>query len=216
MTHHEVLNSPNKLIFRHAVPVPQKAPDITSNSMKLWYIENGFICISPMRAFNQEKCRFMFPFSVAGSIAYECTFEEIQPLSYRIPRNSGTVQIATNKNPVTYHRAIAIIWKELSKALKYYSRLIPRTHLYKNYLNNCVFRAAGCIVPAYVYNGNVYVLYVDYRQVRAEYKLLISESDIMKLYIFVGLQTGDEIWANSFGFTQKDFMALIEKSTHKQ
>jgi len=224
MTHDQILSQPNKLVFRHSVPVPTIEPQFHHNGLKIWYMENSFVCISPKRAFSQDCCRFIFPYEVAGR-CYECLFTEIEPLKYRITRNTGLINIATNKNPVQFKKAISIVHKELTKSMYYYDRITPRTKLLKNYLTNQVFKATGRIVPAYWYNGTIYMLRVDFKGIRAEYKPLISQEEIMKLYTFVNDEkemaeltpllnnSKKQLWKDMFNFTQEDFINLIENCT---
>ena len=208
--HHDILAGVFTLRFKHSTKLkPNRQPDLQENGLKIWHVENGFICISPKRSFPYGNCRFIFTYPVAGDIAYLCTFEEIEPGGYRTPRNSGSVQIATNKNPVPLRSAIGIIYKELNKAIKYYSRINEHTKVLHNYATNAILSERGKLSPAYMYNGILYVLYVDYKCLRAEYKELISKDDIVKLYEFVNGQNSAK-WDLSFGFTQEYFMNLIE------
>ena len=210
MTYKEVLDGNYKLVFKHSVQIPTVSPDMEINTFKLWVVEDGFICVSPMRSFQFGNSRFIFKYPVSGN-AYLCTFDEIEPKGYRTPRNSGTVQISTNKKPVPIKQAIGILWKELNKALKYYSRINPRTRIVSGYISNRIFEAIGGFKPSHVYNLSVYVLYIDYTGLKAEYKQLISQEDILKIYKFVSALNGIG-WAKSFGFTKEEFLYLLENS----
>ena len=105
--------------------------------------------------------------------------------------------------------AIGIIWKELNKAVKYYSRITPQTKLLSKYLNNRVFSVAGCFKPVQIYNNTVYVIHVDYTQKKADYKPIISQQDIVRLYCFADTQDS-EGWSKAFGFTKSEFMNLVD------
>lgn len=211
MTHYEVLQGNYKLVFAHAVPMPTTLTDFDAKGLKIWYVDDGFIAIAPKRIVPFEECIFYFMYPVKGNTAYLCTFDEIKPSNYRMPRNSGTVQISGNKNAVPLRRAIAIVYKELNKAVKCYARIRAQTKIHPTYLNNRVFKAAGRFLPVSVYDNTVYTLHVDFRALRAEYKPLISQSDIIKLYTFVDGQNSIT-WSKSFGFTQKEFISLVENS----
>jgi hypothetical protein len=138
-----------------------------------------------------------------------CRFDEIKPLKFRQTRNSGTVQISTNKSPVRFRSGIAIIYKEFKKAIKYHSRINDRTRLLKSYASNAILNACGRLTPVCIYNDTIYVLYVDYKSLRAEYKELISKQDVMQLYEFVSIQSKTD-WERAFGFTKESFLELIE------
>jgi len=225
MTHDQILSQPNKLVFRHSVPVPKCQPDFEFKGLRIWYMPESFICVSPMRSFSQDSCRFVFPYPVTGQRAYECPFSEIEPLTFRSRRNSDTIQIAGNKNPVPFRKAIAMIYKELNKAIKYHSRLIDSTKLNKDYTTNRVFKAAGGIKPAYWYNHTIYVLYVSYDQKTAHYRELTSQEHIMKLYKFIEQDQANievvpltesqkkKLWFNAFGFSHQEFLDLLENCT---
>jgi len=208
-SHTDVLNSPHLLKFTHFVQPPSTYPDVSFDSFKLWYVPEGFICCAPKRSFPQDKCKFVFLYEVGGNRCYMCRFDEVQPLKFRQTRNSGTVQISTNKTPVRFRSAIAIIYKEFNKAVKYHSRINDKTRLLKSYASNAVLNASGRLTPVSIYNNTIYVLYVDYKSLRAEYKELISQQDVMKLYEFVSLQSKTD-WDRAFGFTKESFLNLIE------
>jgi hypothetical protein len=228
MTHEEILNSNNKLVFRHLVPVPTKLPDFEHKGLRIWYMLDSFICVSPIRSFNQDCCRFIFPYEVSGNRAYECPFSEVVPLSYRSKRNSDTVLVYGNKNPVPFRKAIAMIYKELNKGIKYYSRVLPTTKISKDYTTNNVLRSAGSLKPAYWYNHTIYVLHVDFRCQKAIYRELISQEHIMKLYKFIEEDKSNielselterqkkNLWFNAFGFSHQDFLDLLENCTKDQ
>jgi hypothetical protein len=211
MTYQDILNGSYKLVFKHAVSKPTTTPDLVINGLNLWVVDDGIICIAPRRSFPFGNSHFVFKYPVSGN-AYLCPFNEIQPAQFRTPRNSGTVQISTNKNPVPLKPAIGIIWKELNKAVKYYQRITPQTKVYGGYATNSVIAKAGGIKPAYWYANTIYVLYVDYKALKASYKPLISQDHIMKLYYFVENQP-KEGWEKAFGFTQIEFLNLMENCT---
>ena len=209
--HEDILSSNNLLRFLHLVPTPTNNPNFEYKGLRIWYVADGFICVTPMRSFKQGNSKFVFPYKVAGERAYICAFDEIQPLKYRQVRNSGTVQIVGNKLPIPYRKAIGIIYKNLLKAQKAKSKWIEgKTKLKKSYINNAILNAANDIKPAVVYNYAVYTLFVDFKQLYAEYRELIPQEHIMKLYDFVLLQKDNHLWNASFGFTQNEFTNLIE------
>ena len=208
-SHIEVLDSPHLLRFTRFVQTPSTYPDVSFDSFKLWYAKDGFICCAPKRSFQQDKCKFVFPYEVGGNRCYMCRFDEIKPLKFRQTRNSGTVQISTNKSPVRFRSGIAIIYKEFKKAIKYHSRINDRTRLLKSYASNAILNACGRLTPVCIYNDTIYVLYVDYKSLRAEYKELISKQDVMQLYEFVSIQSKTD-WERAFGFTKESFLELIE------
>ena len=211
--HTEVLDGLNVLHFTHLVPIPTQMTDMESKGFRMWCVPDGFICVTPERSVKNGRCKFIFPYKVGGERAYICKFEDIKPLSYRQTRNSGTVHIAGNSKPVIMRNAVGIIYKEITKARKYYSRILPTTKILRNYASNSILNATGQLVPAYNYNGTVYVLYVDYASKRAEYKELIPWDHLVRILDFVKLHN-KTMWDLAFGFSQNDFEELIKNSSN--
>jgi len=209
INHNSILNGSFTLRFKHYVLTPNSTPDLSSDGLKMWFTDYGFVCVAPQRSFPVGNCRFIFPYTVTGDRAYLCPFEEITEGSYRMPRNSGTVQIATNKRPVPLRQAIAIIYKEFNKAVKYHSRITPDTKLLKSYASNAVLSTIGRLTPVCTHNDTVYIIYVDYKSLRAEYRELISKQDVFKIYELVSVQS-NLLWEKSFGFTKESFLKLVE------
>jgi len=226
MTHSEVLSGSYKITFRTFVLTPTTHPDLEHNGLKLWYVTDGFICLSPMRSFTQGNCKFVFPYETGGGRAYIGYFSQIEPLTYRQVRNSGSVQIAGNKNPILYRKAIAIVYKRIKDAISCDSKWEEgRTRERPTYINRAILRESGQRKPVAVRNGTVYTLFVDFRHLRADYRELISQEHIMKLYTYVsdsiamdnvakGIKEGrDLIWSNAFGFSKEEFIEMIENCT---
>lgn len=218
--HKAVLEGSNQLVFKHFIPTPTSYPDDEFNSMKLWYVPDGFICVSPRRSFMQGHCKFVFPYEVGGNRAYICRFDEIQPLRYRQTRNAGSVLIYGCKSPVAFRKAIPTIYKRLIQAQKAHNSWMDgRTKLKQSYINNAIFKATDSVKPISVYNGTVYTLFVDLKCLYAEYRELIPQEHIMKLYNFVSeakmtedvLKPKDDLWQKAYGFTKDEFIELIEK-----
>jgi hypothetical protein len=226
MTHAEVLAGSYRITFRTFVSTPTVRPDFNYNGLKLWYVEDGFICVSPSSGFTQGNCKFVFPYETGGGRAYIGYFGQIEPLTYRQVRNSGTVQIIGNKNPMSYRNAIAIVHKRIKESISCIDKWEEgRTHMLPAYINNSILREAGERKPVAVRNGTVYTLFVDFRHLKADYRELISQEHIMKLYTYVsdsismdnvakGVKEGRGlIWSNAFGFTKEEFIKMIENCT---
>jgi hypothetical protein len=226
MTHEEVLAGNYKITFRTFVPTPTVSPDIAHNGLKIWYVQDGFICVSPMSGFTQGNCKFVFPYKVGGGRAYIGYFAQIEPLKYRQVRNSGAVQISGNKNPVPYKKAIAIIYKRINEAIACNDKWDEgRTRIRPTYINNAILNESGERKAVVLRNGLVYTLFVDFRQLRADYRELISIEHIMKLYTYVsdskildnvarGIRDGRNlIWEEEFGFSKNEFTDSIENCT---
>lgn len=223
MTHEEVLAGMYKLTFRTYISTPTSQPVLDHNGLKLWYIQDGFICTSPMRSFTQGNCKFVFPYKTGGGRAYISYFANLEPLKYRQVRNSGTIQISGNKNPVNYRDAIAIVYKNIVGAIRYKGKFQKGyTKINPTYLNNAILNESNDIKPVSVRNGIVYTLFVDFKQRRADYRDLISQEHILKLREYVllskalddvasGILEGrNTIWSNSFGFSKDEFINLID------
>ena len=210
--HEEILSGLFLLRFLHLAPIPNYSPAIKFKGLSIWYAPDGFICRTPMRSFKQGNCKFVFPYEVGGERAYMCRFDEIKPLTYRQTRNSETVKISGNAKPVTMRNAVGIIYKEVSKARKYHSRILPSTKILRNYASNSILSELGRIVPAYNYNGTVYVLYVDFASKRAEYKELMPWDHLIKVLDFVRMHN-KTTWNLAFGFSQNEFEELINNSS---
>jgi len=226
MTHEEVLSGNYKITFRTFVSTPTTHPDLEHNGLKLWYVTDGFICLSPMRSFTQGNCKFVFPYETGGGRAYIGYFSQIETLKYRQVRNSGSVQIIGNKNPMPYRNAIAIVYKRIKESISCKNKWEEgRTHMLPTYINRAILNESGELKPVAVRNGTVYTLFVDFRHLKAEYRELISQEHIMKLYTYVsdsismdnvakGIKEGRElIWSNAFGFTKEEFIKMIENCT---
>ena len=209
MNYNDILEGYYKLNFKHPITKPAREPDFSLNSLQLWVVDDGIICISPMRSLRFGNSRFVFPYNISGKIAYLCTFDEVKPLPVRAVRNSGRVWILTNKNAVPFKRAVEIVWNELHKAEKNHSRINATTNISSEYLTNRILSTYGAIKPVQVYNGTVCVLYVDFKSSKAVYKPLIPQSDIMRLYNFVSDQS-DTAWSNSFPFSRERWLKLVE------
>lgn len=219
--HTELLSGLFELKFRHFVPTPVAYPDAVCNSFKLWYVPDGFICCPPIRSFMQGGCKFVFPYEVSGDRCYMCRFDEVQPLKYRQKRNSGTVQIFGNKKPLMYRDAIAMVYKRLKQAVTDKSKWIEgRTKLKYSYINNAVFKVSDCVNPIVSYNGTVYVLFVDFRALHAEYRELIPKEHLDNLCTFIEkeiktdllsdelIQGRQKLWSDAFGFKKSEFLQL--------
>jgi len=220
--HIEILAGLFELKFRHFIKTPLATPDDSFNSYKLWFVEDGFICCSPLRSFMQGNCKFVFPYEVAGERCYMCRFDEIQPLKYRQKRNSGKIQIFGNKTPFKYRDAIAIVYKRLTQAVELKSKWIEGyTKLKYSYINNAIFNTRGCINPIVSYNGTVYILFVDFRALHAEYRELIPKEHLDSLCTFIEKEMKNDLlsdelihgrqklWSDAFGFKKSEFIKLV-------
>lgn len=222
--HNTVLLETNLLRFIHLVPTPSIAPEVEQDGLRIWYVQDGFICCAPMRSFMQGNSKFVFPYKVGGNRTYMCGFDEIRPLKYRQVRNSGTVQIIGNKLPIPYRKAIGMIYKKLMQAQKAKSKWIDgKTKLKKSYINNTILNVSNSIKPVVVYNHTVYTLFVDFMQLHAEYRELTPQDHIVKLYNFVDTQKPlkndpdplanikHKLWCETYNFTERDFLKLIDE-----
>ena len=220
--HTDILSGLFELKFTHPIQTPSTTPDFERNSMKYWCVEDGFICCSPMRSFVQGNCKFVFPYEVSGNKAYLCSFDEIKPRRFRQRRNSGVVHIATLKKAVFYREAISIVYKRLTDAVeskKWWKE--GKTHLKYSYINSAISKANSGINAVVVRNGMVYILAVDYRQLHADYRELMTKDHLNDLCIYVRTEmhkdrqaedamTGrQKIWFDAFGFSKGEFLRLV-------
>ena len=223
MTHKEVLAGSYKLTFRNRISVPTSDPDMEHNSLKIWHVQDGFICVSPIRSFMQGSCKFVFPYEIGGNIAYISYFGNIEPLTYRQTRNSGNVQIIGSKTPASYRNAIMTVHKRITTAIACKEKWKDGyTRMKHTYINNAIVNESNDIKPVAIRNGIVYTLFVDFQIRRGDYRELISKIHIMDLYKYVleskalddvttGITQGrTKLWVDSFGFSKEEFLNMIE------